>query len=56
MRKYAFLLDILFVRHQLAAHAAPREIEVLEELPKTVLSGKILRRELKELEVSRAKI
>lgn len=45
----------LFVRHQLAAHAAPREIEVLEELPKTVLSGKILRRELKELEVSRAK-
>lgn len=39
-----------FVRHKLSAHAAPREIEVLPELPKTKISGKILRRELKALE------
>lgn len=37
----------VFVRKGLSAHAAPREIEVLEELPKTNISGKILRRELK---------
>ncbi len=37
----------VFVRKGLSAHAAPREIEVLEELPKTKISGKILRRELK---------
>src|SRR5690625_3416182 len=43
----------LFVRNNLAAHAAPREIEVLDQLPKTVLSGKILRRELKQLEIDR---
>lgn len=43
----------LFVRNHLAAHAAPREIEVLDELPKTVISGKILRRQLKELEIKR---
>ncbi|WP_270179928.1 acetate--CoA ligase [Alkalihalobacillus sp. CinArs1] len=36
------------VRKNLAAHAAPREIEVLDELPKTKISGKILRRVLKE--------
>ncbi|RNF40148.1 acetate--CoA ligase [Planococcus salinus] len=42
-----------FVRYELAAHAAPREIEVLEELPKTKISGKILRRELKVLEQER---
>lgn len=52
----ALLEDIrLFVRNQLSAHAAPREIEVLDELPKTVLSGKILRRELKQLEIDRLK-
>lgn len=37
----------LFVRTHLSAHAAPREIEVIAELPKTKISGKILRRELK---------
>lgn len=37
----------VFVRKGLSAHAAPREIEVLEQLPKTKISGKILRRELK---------
>jgi acetyl-CoA synthetase len=41
----------VFVRGQLAAHAAPREIEVVEELPKTKISGKILRRELKAREL-----
>jgi acetyl-CoA synthetase len=40
----------IFVRSELAAHAAPREIEFLEELPKTKISGKILRRELKARE------
>ncbi|WP_377887862.1 acetate--CoA ligase [Alkalihalobacillus sp. R86527] len=38
----------LHVRKNLAAHAAPREIEVLDDLPKTKISGKILRRVLKE--------
>ncbi|MCP8615931.1 acetate--CoA ligase [Salirhabdus salicampi] len=36
-----------FVKTKLAAHAAPREIEVLEQLPKTRISGKIMRRVLK---------
>ncbi|MCA0972558.1 acetate--CoA ligase [Halobacillus litoralis] len=40
----------LFVRGKLAAHAAPREIEVIDELPKTQISGKVLRRELKKRE------
>lgn len=44
----------LFVRGQLSAHAAPREIEVMQELPKTKISGKILRRQLKALEIERA--
>ena len=35
-------------RDQLAAYKRPRQIEVLEELPKTA-SGKILRRELRDL-------
>ncbi|MDQ0254638.1 acetyl-CoA synthetase [Evansella vedderi] len=43
----------LFVKAKLAAHAAPREIEVLDELPKTKISGKILRRLLKEKEVNK---
>ncbi|MBS4224592.1 acetate--CoA ligase [Lederbergia citrea] len=42
-----------FVRNRLAAHAAPREIEVVDELPKTKISGKILRRELKAKEVEK---
>lgn len=40
----------LFVKTKLAAHAAPREIEVVDELPKTKISGKILRRVLKKQE------
>ncbi|MGK7377623.1 acetate--CoA ligase [Planococcus sp. 1R117A] len=43
----------LFVRSGLAAHAAPREIEFLEELPKTPISGKVLRRELKAREAKK---
>lgn len=41
-----------FVKKNLAAHAAPREIEVLQKLPKTKISGKILRRLLKENELN----
>ncbi|WP_058306764.1 acetate--CoA ligase [Gracilibacillus massiliensis] len=44
----------VFVRKNLSAHAAPREIEVVDELPKTKISGKILRRQLKALEIERA--
>ncbi|MEH7379540.1 acetate--CoA ligase [Bacillus sp. JJ1533] len=43
----------VFVKQNLAAHAAPREIEVLDELPKTKISGKILRRELKARELQK---
>ncbi|SFK90680.1 acetyl-CoA synthetase [Salinicoccus halodurans] len=44
----------VFVRNNLAAHVAPKEIEVMEELPKTTISGKILRRELKKWEIEKA--
>ncbi|KAA0545331.1 acetate--CoA ligase [Bacillus sp. BGMRC 2118] len=44
-----------FVRYKLSAHAMPREIEVLQELPKTQISGKILRRVLKANEINRVK-
>jgi acetyl-CoA synthetase len=40
----------LFVRNGLSAYAAPREIEVIEKLPKT-RSGKIMRRVLKAKEL-----
>jgi acetyl-CoA synthetase len=39
-----------FVKTGLAAHAAPREIEVIDKLPKT-RSGKIMRRVLKAKEL-----
>lgn len=42
-----------FVRTKLAAHSAPREIEVVKDLPKTTISGKILRRQLKQEELTR---
>lgn len=41
----------LFVKEGLAAHAAPREIECIEKLPKT-RSGKIMRRVLKAWELN----
>ncbi|NNK85969.1 MAG: AMP-binding protein [Desulfobacterales bacterium] len=39
-----------FVRHRLAAHEYPREIEFVDSLPMTA-TGKIIRRELRELEI-----
>lgn len=45
-----------FVRFKLSAHAMPREIEVLPELPKTQISGKILRRVLKANEIQKQKV
>lgn len=41
---------ITYVKHQLSFHSAPKEIEVLDDLPKTKISGKILRRELRKRE------
>jgi acetyl-CoA synthetase len=40
-----------FVKTNLAAHAAPREIQFIEKLPKT-RSGKIMRRVLKAWELN----
>ncbi|MED1605549.1 acetate--CoA ligase [Cytobacillus kochii] len=42
-----------FVKTRLAAHSAPREMEIVTELPKTKISGKILRRELKARELAK---
>ena len=44
---------IAFCKERMAAYKYPRKIEFIEELPKTA-TGKILRRELRNLEVSRA--
>jgi acetyl-CoA synthetase len=41
-----------FVKIRLAAHEYPREIEFVPELPMTA-TGKIMRRELKKLEMDR---
>jgi len=41
-----------FVKTRLAAHEYPREVEFVKELPMTA-TGKIMRRELKKLEVQR---
>ena len=41
-----------FVKQRLAAHEYPREIEFVDELPMTA-TGKIMRKDLKELEVKR---
>ena len=41
-----------FVKVRLAAHEYPREIEFVDELPMTT-TGKIMRRELKKLEIER---
>ena len=38
---------IAFCRQQMAAYKYPRQVEFLDELPKTV-SGKLLRRELRD--------
>ena len=44
---------IAFCKERMAAYKYPRQIEFIEELPKTA-SGKILRRELRAKEVSRS--
>jgi acetyl-CoA synthetase len=44
-----------FVKVRLAAHEFPREIEFVDDLPKTA-TGKIMRKELKKLEIERASI
>ncbi len=41
-----------FVKTRLAAHEYPREVEFVEELPMTA-TGKIMRRELRKLEIER---
>jgi acetyl-CoA synthetase len=41
-----------FVKTRLAAHEYPREVEFVKELPMTA-TGKIMRRELKKLEMER---
>lgn len=41
-----------FVKVRLAAHEYPREVEFVDELPMTA-TGKIMRRELKKLEIER---
>jgi acyl-coenzyme A synthetase/AMP-(fatty) acid ligase len=38
---------LAFCRQQMAAYKYPRQVEFLDELPKTV-SGKLLRRELRD--------
>lgn len=45
-------LLIAFCRERMAPYKYPRQIEFVDELPKTA-SGKILRRELRQKEVSR---
>ena len=45
----------LFVKTRLAAHEYPREVEFVSELPMTA-TGKIMRRELKKLEMQRINI
>lgn len=42
-----------FVKVRLAAHEFPREIEFIDDLPKTA-TGKIIRKELRKLELERA--
>jgi acetyl-CoA synthetase len=43
-----------FVKTRLAAHEYPREIEFVKELPLTA-TGKIMRKELRKMEVEKKK-
>jgi long-chain acyl-CoA synthetase len=43
---------IAFCKERMAAYKYPREIEFIDELPKTV-TGKILRRELRAAELAK---
>ena len=43
-----------FCREKLAAYKAPKQVEFMEDLPKSTV-GKVLRRKLREMEMERAK-
>jgi long-chain acyl-CoA synthetase len=45
---------ISFCREKLAAYKAPKQVEFVEDLPKSTV-GKVLRRKLREMEMERAK-
>jgi long-chain acyl-CoA synthetase len=45
---------ISFCREKLAAYKAPKQVEFVEDLPKSTV-GKVLRRRLREMEMERAK-
>jgi len=45
---------IVFCKKKLAAYKVPKMVEFMDELPKSTV-GKVLRRELREMEIERAK-
>jgi long-chain acyl-CoA synthetase len=45
---------MLFCREKLAAYKAPKQVEFVEDLPKSTV-GKVLRRKLREMEMEKAK-
>ena len=45
---------VVFCRERMAAYKYPRKVDIIDELPKTS-SGKIMRRELRDSEISRAR-
>jgi long-chain acyl-CoA synthetase len=45
---------MLFCREKLAAYKAPKQVEFMEELPKSTV-GKVLRRKLREMEMEKTK-
>jgi len=45
---------IAFCKKKLAAYKVPKMVEFMDELPKSTV-GKVLRRELREMEIERAK-
>ena len=45
---------ISFCKERMAAYKYPRQVEILDELPKTV-TGKLLRRELRDREQAESK-
>jgi long-chain acyl-CoA synthetase len=45
---------VAYCREKLAAYKVPKQVEFVEELPKSAI-GKVLRRELKDLEMKKAK-
>lgn len=45
---------ITFCREKLAAYKVPKQVEFMEDLPKSTI-GKVLRRKLREMETEKAK-